>query len=629
MARSAVRPGHARRGRRRRRHEPADPPAPLRVEGRTGRRRRRLAAAASRSPPAASSRATLSRRSSTSSTATRRWATPTCACSSSRGGSPPSTTSSPSAATATAAGSRPRSHRSYPPAGARRAELVMTLYAATDVTVWKLLRRDLGRTRGETTAIIRNLVEGATGTPRPIQRGPAMTSSTPQRYLLPMWEGGGTVAPALGVARRLIARGHSVHVLGDPTIRDQAEHAGCAFTPWTSAPHRTSLDPAQDLLEDWTTSNPLAMLARVRDRFVAGPAEAFAADTAAAIDDVRPDVVVPDYLLFGAVIAAQAADVPVVPIVPNIWTLPSPGVPALGPGFPLAKGRPGRWRDAALRSTVNALFDRGLPPLNAARTARGLPPLRSFYDQVLDTERILVLTSPGFDFASPAVPANVSYTGPILDEPAWAEAWTGPAASARRRSAGARRVQLDVPAPGPVAAARRRCAVDHAGARGRHVGSVAEPRRRDAVRQRDDRAVGAARRDPAIGVRGDHALRPWHRHEGTCQRCADGLHPDGPRPERHGRPRRPPRGRRATVTQGVHVEDRGRRRATCSRIRSTASGPNGCRARSRRRLARSTSSTSSRRWPAATGPPRPPPRRADPARRRADREVRSGSRGGT
>jgi len=109
--------------------------------------------------------------------------------------------------------------------------------------------------------------------------------------------------------------------------------------------------------------------------------------------------------------------------VPNIWTLPSPGVPAIGPGFPLAKGRPGRWRDAALLTAVNALFRRGLPPLNAARTARGLPPLRSFYDQVLDTPRILVLASPGFDFASPSVPANVTYTGAILDEPTWAEPW--------------------------------------------------------------------------------------------------------------------------------------------------------------------------------------------------------------
>jgi AcrR family transcriptional regulator len=51
-----------------------------------------------------------------------------------------------------------------PVRGSRRDELVTTLYAATDVTVWKLLRRDLGRTRARTEAVIRNLVEGVTGT---------------------------------------------------------------------------------------------------------------------------------------------------------------------------------------------------------------------------------------------------------------------------------------------------------------------------------------------------------------------------------------------------------------------------------------------------------------------------------
>jgi len=47
--------------------------------------------------------------------------------------------------------------------GARREELILALYAATDVTVWKLLRRDLGCTRPRTESIIRQLVEGALG----------------------------------------------------------------------------------------------------------------------------------------------------------------------------------------------------------------------------------------------------------------------------------------------------------------------------------------------------------------------------------------------------------------------------------------------------------------------------------
>jgi AcrR family transcriptional regulator len=51
-----------------------------------------------------------------------------------------------------------------PVRGAGRRELVMTLYAATDVTVWKLLRRDLGHSRAETETIVRNLVEGVIGT---------------------------------------------------------------------------------------------------------------------------------------------------------------------------------------------------------------------------------------------------------------------------------------------------------------------------------------------------------------------------------------------------------------------------------------------------------------------------------
>ena len=333
-----------------------------------------------------SSRATSARRFGTSSTATSRWATPMCACSSSKGASPRSTTCSPIARD---------SHRGWiettfapflPARRARREELVLTLYAATDVTVWKLLRRDLGCSRAKTEAIIRNLVEGATGTLDPIPRGLTMTN-TSCRYLLPMWDGGGTVAPGLGVARRLIARGHSVHVLADPTIRTQAEQAGLhvhavgAGTPPHvarprpgSAPRLGDGEPAGDArLGSATASSP--------GRPRRSPPTPPMPSTSSA-----PTSSCPTTCCSAPSWRPQAARLPVVPIVPNIWTLPSPGVPAIGPGFPLAKGLPGRCRDAALRATVNALFRRGLPPLNAARTARGLPPLRSFYDQVLDTE---------------------------------------------------------------------------------------------------------------------------------------------------------------------------------------------------------------------------------------------------
>jgi AcrR family transcriptional regulator len=42
----------------------------------------------------------------------------------------------------------------------RREDAILALYAATDVGVWKLLRRDFGATRRDTEAIITQLVDG-------------------------------------------------------------------------------------------------------------------------------------------------------------------------------------------------------------------------------------------------------------------------------------------------------------------------------------------------------------------------------------------------------------------------------------------------------------------------------------
>jgi AcrR family transcriptional regulator len=48
-----------------------------------------------------------------------------------------------------------------PRRGTARERAVLALYAATDVTVWKLLRRDFGQSRAATEAIVRQLVDGA------------------------------------------------------------------------------------------------------------------------------------------------------------------------------------------------------------------------------------------------------------------------------------------------------------------------------------------------------------------------------------------------------------------------------------------------------------------------------------
>ena len=247
-----------------------------------------------------------------------------------------------------------------------------------------------------------------------------------KQYLFAMWEGGGNVPPLLGVARRLIARGHQVTVLGDPTIQDEAERFECRFLPWRRAPHRKTLLPEDDLLRDWETKNPFEMLRNFRDRFITAPAPHYAADTLDAIDAVSPDVVVTEYTIFGAFMAAEKRRLPAVGLVPNIWPMPAVGAPPFGPGFLPARTILGKTRDAIFRRLVVSTFDKALPALNETRRGLGLAPLESFFDQALQAEAFLVLTSAAFDFTSPFVPANVRYVGPILDDPQWAEPWTPP-----------------------------------------------------------------------------------------------------------------------------------------------------------------------------------------------------------
>lgn len=68
----------------------------------------------------------------------------------------------------------------------------------------------------------------------------------------------------------------------------------------------------------------------------------------------------------------------------------------------------------------------GLPAVNAARAAFGLPPLAELADQHLAAEALLLGTARAFDFAPPVLPPRVRYVGPQLDDPAWAAPWRSP-----------------------------------------------------------------------------------------------------------------------------------------------------------------------------------------------------------
>ncbi|WP_165186832.1 glycosyltransferase [Caulobacter soli] len=247
------------------------------------------------------------------------------------------------------------------------------------------------------------------------------------RYLFTTWEGGGHVQPMLLVARDLAARGHAVLVLSDPCNESDAAALDVPFHPWTTAPFQTGKTRDDDRLKDHEADNPLAVIQRLLDRVMAGPALAYAQDTLAAIDTFAPDVVVSQELLLGPMAAAEAKGLPLALLAANVWSLPTmPGAPPFGAGMLPATSDEERGMHAMVGQMSRTFFQAGLPDLNAARAALGLAPLDDLFAQLDTAKAILLATSRAFDFAPDPLPAPFAHVGPYLADPAWAQPFTPP-----------------------------------------------------------------------------------------------------------------------------------------------------------------------------------------------------------
>lgn len=254
-------------------------------------------------------------------------------------------------------------------------------------------------------------------------------SHQPRSLLFVLWDGGGNIPPQLALARRLSERGHRVRVLAPRVLRSRIEAAGCTFVPLRETPEHDSSTQADDLLRDWEERISLKAAIRVRDRLIFGTARTYNQDVSAAIMDERPDLVLTDYLLLGAYVAAEHARIPLVALVHTIYPLPAPGLPPYGMGFQPARGTPGHIRDVIFTQVFRRFYNAPLARLNQVRLAAGLPALTSVFEQFWGADRLLVLTSPAFDFPASALPPNVRYVGPQLDDPAWLAPWEPPLAT--------------------------------------------------------------------------------------------------------------------------------------------------------------------------------------------------------
>jgi MGT family glycosyltransferase len=247
-------------------------------------------------------------------------------------------------------------------------------------------------------------------------------------FLFTAWEGGGNIPPVLEAARRLIARGHRVRFLGERCNRADAEAAGLVFIPWATAPNRADRTRDSQTCRDWAFATPQEAFAHIVGDLWAGPALRYANDTLAELAREPADLVIASEMLFGVMAACESVGQKFALLCANIRLAPTPGIPPLGPGLPPAVTADDRALHAQVAAAAEQMFDAGLPALNAARAALGLPPLPHLLDQFDAAEAELLATSRHFDFPATELPGRVRYVGPIIADPAWAAAggWASP-----------------------------------------------------------------------------------------------------------------------------------------------------------------------------------------------------------
>jgi MGT family glycosyltransferase len=234
-------------------------------------------------------------------------------------------------------------------------------------------------------------------------------------FLLVSWGTSGNLNPLLTAGRQLRQRGHRVRVMADPAMRDEVAAAKFDFVTWRRAPTGRAADPTDfDDVSNWFR------------RAVTDPAADYGADVRDEIGNASTDAVLSIDMLFGAVLGAEAAGVPLAMLSPHVSLQPLAGVPPASSGLAAPKTPQERAETAAANEQMIEFFNGFLPGLNGACARLGVPALSYAMDLFDRPARVLLAISRAFDFEADRLPTNLRYVGPLLDQPSWSEPWRAP-----------------------------------------------------------------------------------------------------------------------------------------------------------------------------------------------------------
>lgn len=234
----------------------------------------------------------------------------------------------------------------------------------------------------------------------------------------------GHLFPIIGTLLELRARGHKVLMAIGP------EGVGLAPTPTAERPR---VMPVQS----WATRRPGAVLRVTMPQELGGQARAdwherwlfgmpAAQDLRCLIAQERPDCLVLDPMLWGAIVAAEASGLPFAAIAHSSRHIPTLGPRLFGPGVAPASGVVSRWRERLAASAAARLEDATvLPHLNALRAEYRLDPLKHVDEQFYRPSITVACTAEPFEYPRQDWHPSVRFVGPILweppgEEPAWA-----------------------------------------------------------------------------------------------------------------------------------------------------------------------------------------------------------------